>query len=210
MRLLEEVERLKLQLKTQSEAAEKEKESLRRECSRAEDQRKKIEHDLKTLRESRGKILRGLNTQTEIALVQLKRDFESMRKQLLAKDEIISVQERKIASLIDANTTLRSGLQDLITLPKTEESDSDESEEQQSLKRRGGEGRGGGRGGGGGKGRGRGGYPHYLPPIQQPPANASTRGSGGTLINGHPVSPGHSADLFRIISQLDSGKFEQS
>lgn len=200
MRLLEEVERLKLRLKTQSEAADKEKESLRRDCSRAEDQRKKAEHDLKTLRESRGKILRGLNTQTEIALVQLKRDFESMRKQLLAKDEIISVQERKIASLIEANSTLRSGLQDLITLP---ESDSDESEEQ-SLKKRGGEGRGGG------KGRGRGGYSHHLPPIQQSPVNTGSRHStsGGAVVNGHP-SPGHSADLFKIISQLDSGKFEQ-
>ena len=205
MRLLEEVERLKLQLKTQSEAAEREKESLRRDYSRVEDQRKKTEHDLKTLRESRGKILRGLNTQTEIALVQLKRDFETMRKQLLAKDEIITVQERKIASLIEANSTLRSGLQDLITLPKAEESDSDEPEEQQSLKKRGGE----GRGGGGGKGRGRGGYPHHLPPVQQPPSNAGTRSSGGTVVNGQ-VSPGHTADLFKIISQLDSGKFEQT
>ena len=79
----------------------------------------------------------------------------------MAKDEIISVQERKIVSLIEANSTLRSGLHDLITLPKTEESDSDESEKQQSLKKRGGEGRGGG------KGRGRGGYSHHLPPMQQ-------------------------------------------
>ena len=128
MKLLEEVDRLKLQVKVQRESAERETERLRRDLAQTDEQRKKTEHDLRTLRESRGKILRGLNTQTEIALVQLKRDFENMRKQLLAKDEIINVQERKIASLIESNSTLRGGLQDLLSLPKDDSGSEEEGE----------------------------------------------------------------------------------
>ena len=176
--------------------SEREKEALQKERSKAEDLKRKVEHELKTLRESRGKILRGLNTQTEIALVQLKRDFESMRKQLLAKDEIISVQERRIASLIEANSTLRSGLQDLVSLPRMEDSDSDDAE--------GGSLNFGSRGQGRG-GRGRGGYAMPLSPIIQD----VLEGRGG-VVNGHPGSPRHNDDLFKIISQLDSGKFEPS
>lgn len=173
MKLLQEIEKLRLQVKTQQQVAERETERLRKELTRSEDQRKKAEHDLQTLRESRGKILRGLNTQTEIALVQVKRDFENMRKQLLAKDEIISVQERKIASLIEANGTLRAGLQDLLSLPKDNSGSEDEGEAE--VQRR-----------------------DSLPEA---------------LSNGHHPneSPSaHSADLFRIISLLDSGKFDQS
>lgn len=96
---------------------------------RAEEARRKSEHELKNLRDSRGKILRGLNTQTEIALVQFRRDFEHLQKQLQAKDEIIHIQEKKIASLVDANCTLRRGLKDLNSLPKHEDSDSDLEEE---------------------------------------------------------------------------------
>ena len=154
--------------------AERETRRLHSELTRTEDRLKRTEQELHTLRESRGKILRGLNTQTEIALVQLKRDFENMRMQLLAKDEIIGVQERKIASLMEANSTLRSGLQDLLTLPKDQSGSEGEGEE--------------GEGGG-----------HSQ--------------SGDGCQNGHRAhaSPGaHSADLYRMISLLDSGKFDQS
>ena len=182
MKLVEEVQKLR----QSQEATEKENERVSTELVRSETQRKKLEHDLQALRESRGKILRGLNTQTEIALVQLKKDFECMRKQLLAKDEIISVQERKIASLIEANSTLRSGLQDLLSLPKSE--DYEEEDE------------GGGRREGGERN------------VHTP------RGSSGTLENGghhhslamSPTSPSHNSDLYRIISQLGSGRFDQS
>lgn len=174
VKLLEEIERLKLQVKTQRESAERETERLRKELARTDDQRKKTEHELHTLRESRGKILRGLNTQTEIALAQLKRDFENMRKQLLAKDEIINVQERKIASLIEANSTLRGGLQDLLSLPKDSGSEEEEEREERSIGHR----------------------------------NLSEPYTNGHHPNASPSA--HSGDLFRIISLLESGKFDQS
>ena len=47
------------------------------------------------------------------------------KKQLQSKDEIISIQERRIVSLIEANCTLRSGLQELRGLPKHRDSNSD-------------------------------------------------------------------------------------
>ena len=171
MKLLEELERLRLQVKTQRETAEQETQKLSNELARTNDHHRKTEQVLHVLRDSRGKILRGLNTQTEIALVQLKRDFENMHKQLLAKDEIIGVQERKIASLIESNSTLRSGLEDLLSLPKDMSGSDGEGEESVG---RGGE-------------------------------------MSETYPNGHhTTSPGHSADLYRIISLLDSGKFDQS
>ena len=158
MKLLDDREGLKLQVKTHRE-----------QLARTEEKLRTTEHELRALQDSHSKILRGLNTQTEIAIVQLKRDFENMRKQLLAKDEIITVQERKIASLIEANSTLRSGLQDLLPLSK----ELSESEEE---------------------------------------GEAIRHNQGEPLANGHHAnaSPGHNADLHRIISILDSGKFDQS
>ena len=162
-RLHEEIERLKHQL---SKVEEYEK-----EMKKAEEARRKSEHELKSLRESRGKILRGLNTQTEIALVQFKRDFDHLQKQLQAKDEIILVQEKKIASLVEANCTLRHGLKELNSLPKHDDSDSDLEEEiRQSLSN------------------------GHLPPG----GGVSTSGSQLPL----------SAELQRVISQLEGGKFE--
>ena len=117
-----EIVSLKKQLSQQHEENEKENDRLRR----LEEERRRSENELKILKDSRGKILRGLNTQTEIALIQFKRDFEHLRKQLEAKDEIITVQERRIASLIESNSTLRSGLQELNSIPKHEDSDSDD------------------------------------------------------------------------------------
>ena len=126
--LQEEIDRLKRQLVKIHQDAERDSERLRR----AEEAKRKSEQELKGLRDSRGKILRGLNTQTEIALVQFKRDFEHLKKQLQAKDEIIAVQERKIASMIEANCTLRKGLEELQGIPKHEEdSESDLEEEVQ-------------------------------------------------------------------------------
>ena len=122
--LLDEIERLKREMERRNEA-DKRHELIRRDSQRSEEARRKAEQDLRSLRDSRGKMLRGLNTQTEITLVQFKRDFENLKKQLQAKDEIIAVQERRIASLIEANCTLRSGLQELQSLPKPEDSDSD-------------------------------------------------------------------------------------
>lgn len=117
---------LRKQLSQKREETEKETEKMRK----LEEHKRRSEHELRNLRDSRGKILRGLNTQTEIALIQFKRDFEHLRKQLAAKDEIIAVQERRIASLIEANTTLRSGLDELNSIPRHEDSDSDEYDEE--------------------------------------------------------------------------------
>lgn len=113
------------QLSVQHEENEKDSDRLKR----LEEERRRSENELKILKDSRGKILRGLNTQTEIALIQFRRDFEHLRKQLQAKDEIITVQERRIASLIESNSTLRSGLQELNSIPKHDDSDSDDLDE---------------------------------------------------------------------------------
>lgn len=170
-RLREEADRLKRQLGRLQEDYDRDSEKLKR----SEEARRKSEHELKSLKDSRGKILRGLNTQTEIALVQFRRDFEHLRKQLQAKDEIILVQEKKIASLVEANCTLRSGLKDLNSLPKHEDSDSDLEEEiQQSIRSL-------------SNGNG------HLP-----------TGVGSSASGSLPLS----AELQRVISQLDSGKFE--
>lgn len=124
--LRNEIEALKKLLSQQHEENEKENDRLKR----LEEERRRSENELKILKDSRGKILRGLNTQTEIALIQFKRDFEHLRKQLEAKDEIITVQERRIASLIESNSTLRSGLQELNSIPKHDDSDSDDLDEE--------------------------------------------------------------------------------
>ena len=173
-RLVDEVERLKRELEQQREEAERENERLRRDLTKVAETRKMVDHELKSLRDSRGKILRGLNTQTEIALVQFKRDFENLKKQLQSKDEIISIQERRIVSLIEANCTLRSGLQELQGLPKHEDSDSDLEEEAKRMQ------------------------------------NSYLSGGHKPLTNSHPSSPGvaQGSELKRVISQLDSGKFE--
>lgn len=143
---------------------------------KADEGRRKSEQELKNLKDSRGKILRGLNTQTEIALVQFKRDFDHLQKQLQAKDEIINVQEKKIAALVEANCTLRHGLKDLNSLPKHEDSDSDLEEEiRQSIQSL-------------SNGNG-----------HLPPGVAGNSASGQIPQN---------SELQKMISQLDSGKFE--
>lgn len=168
-RLRDEIDILKRQLRKQQEDYDKEIEKLKR----AEEARRKSEHELKTLRDSRGKILRGLNTQTEIALVQFKRDFDHLQKQLHDKDEIIHAQERKITSLVESNCTLRHGLKELNSLPKHEDSDSDLEEEiRQSIQAL-------------SNGNG------HLPP-------------GGAAGSQLPLN----AELQRVISQLEGGKFE--
>ena len=170
--LLDELERLKREIEKRNEA-DKRHEVIRRDSQRTEEARRKAEQELRSLRDSRGKILRGLNTQTEITLVQFKRDFENLKKQLQAKDEIIAVQERRIASLIEANCTLRSGLQELQSLAKHEDSDSDLDDDF-----------------------------HFQngKPVVANGLSANLEQSGGG---------GLSADLMRVISQLDSGRFDQ-
>ena len=174
---------------------------LKHELGRAEDVRRNASQDLRNLKDNRGKLLRGLNTQTEITLVQFRRDFEHLKKQLQAKEEIIAVQEKKIGSLIEANCTLRSGLQELQTLPKQEDSDSDLEEEiqrriQETLATR----MSGALNG------------H---PFTNSLSSVNSAGGGGEVANellpsgagGDPVSS-TSNELLRFISQLDSGKFD--
>ncbi len=120
--LREQLESLRKQLSRKHEKTDKDSDKMRK----LEEERRRSDHELKNLRDSRGKILRGLNTQTEIALIQFGRDFEHLRKQLVAKDEIIAMQERRIAGLIESNTTLRMGLAELNSIPRHEDSDSDD------------------------------------------------------------------------------------
>ena len=127
--MLEEIERLKEELAkvtSKSEKLERENEELKKNLSLSETNQRKAEEKAKSLKENRGKILRGLNTQTEIALVQFKRDFEIMKKQLEAKDETIRLHERRIKSLVEANCTLRNGLQQVHGLPHPLESESED------------------------------------------------------------------------------------
>lgn len=136
--LIEELDRLKQQfeeIQKRTIDSDKENERLRKDLSKAESAQRKTEQELKTLRESRVKILRGLNTQTEIAMVQFKRDFENLKRQLQTKDELIHFQERKIRSLVEANCTLRNGLQQVAfpTPPQREEDESDSDEEDDLL-----------------------------------------------------------------------------
>lgn len=156
-----------------------------------EEAKRQSDHDLRHMRESQGKVFRGLNTQTEVAMVQFRRDFENLKKQLLAKDEIISIQEKKIASLVEANCTLRSGLQELNSLPRHTSSDSDIEDELEV----------------GGEYAGRrssgvlNGHTHAIH------SNATVV---GPLPNyGSQDDPvGVNPDLLHVISQLGSGKFD--
>lgn len=119
-----ELDRMQRKLDHFNDDSLKDGEKLRK----MEEAKRQSDHDLRHVKESRGKVFRGLNTQTEIAMVQFKRDFDNLKKQLQAKDEIIAIQEKKISSLVEANCTLRSGLQELNSLP-THSSDSDLEED---------------------------------------------------------------------------------
>ena len=166
-----ELERLQQKLDQQSI---KDNDKLRR----MEESKRQSDHDLRHLKESRGKIFRGLNTQTEIAMVQFKRDFENLKKQLEAKDAIISIQDKKIASLVEANRTLRSGFQELNSLPAhSSDSDLDEDEENSYMPS--------------GILNGHGVIPGSMPNY-----------------NSHDDPSGVNPDLLRVISQLGSGKFD--
>ncbi|CAI8028732.1 hypothetical protein GBAR_LOCUS16336 [Geodia barretti] len=81
-KLVEQSERLKLHSRVQQDTAEREMGRLHAELARYENRVKRMEQEFQ---ETRGKLFKGLNTQTEVALVQLTRDFENMRTQLLAK-----------------------------------------------------------------------------------------------------------------------------
>lgn len=167
-----------------------------------EEAKRQSEYDLRHVKESRSKVFRGLNTQTEIAKVQFKRDFENMKKQIQTKDEIINLQERKIASLMEENCTLRHGLQALHSLPKHDSSDSDLDEEDEE---EGKEGTGSKRSSlhhSGSSGSGiMNGHTHAIhsnATVSGPLPNYATRD------NPTGVNP----DLLQVISQLDSGKFD--
>lgn len=104
----------------QIHALKAEIEKLKLELSQSEAMRKKHEQLNKSLRENRGKVLRGLNTQTEIAIVQFKQDFEYMKKQLETKDETIRTQDKKILKLTEDNLALRNGLEHVETQSDSE------------------------------------------------------------------------------------------
>lgn len=120
-RLQYELEKAQHRLGQHDEEALKDMDKLRK----IEEAKRQSDYELRNVRDSRGKVFRGLNTQTEIAMVQFKRDFENMKKQLQSKDEIIGILERKVSSLMEANHTLRNGLQELNSLPRHESSGSD-------------------------------------------------------------------------------------
>lgn len=165
-----------------------------------EEAKRQSDYDLQHVKESRGKVFRGLNMQTEIAKVQFKRDFENMKKQLQNKEEIIVLQERKIASLVEETCTLRLGLQALHSLPKHDSSDSDLDEEEEGIEKDSGS-------------------------SKRSSLHHSSSGSG--IMNGHTHAihsnatvsgplpnyasrdnpAGVNPDLLQVISQLDSGKF---
>lgn len=155
-----------------------------------EESKRQSDHDLQHVKESRGKVFRGLNTQTEIAMVQFKRDFDSMKRQLSAKDEIISMQEKKITSLVEANCTLRSGFQELNSLPRhTTSSDSDMDDDMQMI-------------GEYGSRSILNGHTHSIH------SNSTVSVPLPSYSSSHGNSSGVSSDLLQVISQLGSGKFD--
>lgn len=172
-RMQQELDRLHVKLEQQSEDVSRDGEKLRK----MEEAKRQTEHELRHVKDSRGKVFRGLNTQTEIVKVQFKRDFDHLKKQLQAKDEMIMILEKKVESLTEANSTLRSGLEELNALPQHTSSDSDDEELEM----------GGNRG----------------------ILNGHTAIIGPLPTYGrHEDHPGVHSDLFHVISQLDSGKFD--
>ena len=174
-----------MKLDQYNEESLKENDKLRK----LEEAKRQSDHDLRHVKDSRGKVYRGLNTQTEIAMVQFKRDFENLKRQLQAKDEIISLQDKKIASLVEANCTLRSGLQELNALPR-HSSDSDMDDDLEI----------------GGSSldfmsRGINGHTHAIL------GNSSVVGPLPNYSN-HDDHSGVNPDLLHVISQLDSGRFD--
>lgn len=178
-RLQYEVERLQRKLEQLNEERLSGNEKVRK----LEEAKRQSDHELRHMKESRGKVFRGLNTQTEVAKVQFRRDFDNLRKQLQSKDEIIAIQEKKIASLVEANCTLRSGLQELNALPRHDSSDSDldlDDLESASLEY---------------------GQQHGI-------VNGHAHHGPLPSYSSHEDSSGVSPDLLHVISQLGSGKFE--
>ncbi len=114
-RLQYDVEKLQRRLEQCGEEAHKDNDKLRK----SEEAKRQVDHDLRQVKESRSKVFRGLNTQAEIVMVQFKRDIDNLKKQLQAKDDIIHLQDKKIASLIEVNATL-DGLAELNSLPSSE------------------------------------------------------------------------------------------
>ncbi len=161
---------------------------------RMEENKRQLDHDLRQVKESRGKVFRGLNTQTEIAKVQFKRDFENLKKQMKTKDEIIALQEKKIASLTEEVSALRVGIQSLSSLPKRESSDSDtDIEEEESVRRVGSK-------------RSSGiinGHTHLIHSNASMPVPLPNYASCEPSANVN-------TDLLQVISQLDSGKFHNT
>lgn len=186
-RLQYELERLQMKLDQYNEDSLKDNDKLRK----LEEAKRQSDHDLRHVKDSRGKVYRGLNTQTEITMVQFKRDFDNMKRQLQAKDDIISLQEKKIISLVDANCTLRSGLQELNALPRRTSSDSDLEDDLEI--------------GGSSLDYGsRGilnGHTHAIH------SNSSVVGPLPNY-NSHDDHSGVNPDLLQVISQLGSGRFD--
>lgn len=184
-RLQYELERLQLKLGQQNEDSLKDNDKLRK----MEEAKRQSDYDLRHVKDSRGKVYRGLNTQTEIAMVQFKRDFDHLKRQLQAKEEIIRLQDKKIASLQEANATLRTGLQELNSLPRHTSSDSDLDEDMEL----------------GGPSLDNGGILNgHAPGIL---GNAAFMGPLPHYGN-HDNPSGVSPDLLHVISQLGSGKFD--
>ena len=186
VQLQHDMELLQRKLEYLGEDSSKENDRLRK----LEEAKRQADHDLHHVKESRGKVFRGLNMQTEIVKVQVKRDFDNLKKQLQIKDDIIIHHERKIAGLVEEICTLRHGFQVLNSLPKHDSSDSDLDEEESKM--------------------------------------SSLHHSSSALLNGHTHAihtnasfpgplPNYASrddpanlnpDLLQVISQLDSGKFD--
>lgn len=133
--LIQERDKMKLeilQLRDRLQDVEKDNEGLRNDLALSETLRKKAETEVKSLKENRGKVLRGLSTQTEIATAQFRLDFESLKKQLESKEEVIALQEKKIKSLIESNCTLRNGLEQVQGAPSMGNIESEDDEGVQS------------------------------------------------------------------------------
>ena len=194
-RLLHDNTQLKHELEHLKKKLEQLTEGDNDKLRRLEESKRQLDHDLRQVKESRGKVFRGLNMQTEIAMVQCKRDIDNMKKQLLHKDDIIAHQESKISSLTEEVCTLRTGLQALTSLPKRDTSDSEPELDEEDLLKEMASKRSSQRTGVVINGHSNAGNSNS---VALP--NHGTRGQPGS------VNP----DLLQMISQLDSGTFQSS
>jgi RAS protein activator-like 2 len=177
---------------------EKEVDVLKMELMRSEETKKQLDFDLQTLSRRKGEKVNsilGILKKTEMAYkaeknlsgpegAQLKKELEDLKDALKRKDDIIKEQQKRIASLIEANKTLSEGLEQLHRM----NSDLSGSEsEDESIPVR---------------------HTHST----EPPKNFAMNGQSNGSAFKHPREPTTptTREFLKVMNRLDKGQFEFS